>query len=142
MRSFLFPTSGWPALRQAGLLALAGALIAGAFGILHDQITFTISPEYFTRMKFDQFRTADFGFPQRIFVAEIGFLATWWVGLIAGWFLARVALPKFASPGKRVMMAMGLIVGVTIFCGIVGYVMGQLSMEIVPAGEMRWLRWA
>lgn len=124
MKSFLFPATGWPVLRKAAVLALTGSLIAGCFGILHDQITYTISPEYFTRMKFDQFRAADFGFPRRVFVAEIGFLATWWVGLIAAWFLARIALPKFDSPGKRVMKAMAMIVGVTILLGITGYFIG------------------
>jgi hypothetical protein len=104
-------------------------LIAGTFGILHDQITFTISPEYFTRMKFDQFRAADFGFPQRVFVAEIGFLGTWWAGLIAGWFLARIAVPKFASPEKRVVQAMAIIVMITTFIGIVGYLIGPAIFE-------------
>ena len=118
------PPADWAILRKAALLALAGAVIAGGFGILHDQITYTISPEYFTRMKFDQFRRADFGFPPRVFVAEIGFLATWWVGLIAAWFLARVALPKFESPGKRVMVAMAIIVGITVLSGTAGYFAG------------------
>lgn len=116
-------------LRKTAGLALAGALVAGIFGIVHDQITFTISPEYFTRMKFYQFRGADFGFPQRVFVAEIGFLATWWVGLIAGWFLARLALPRSASPGKRVMMAMAVIVGVTVVGGAGGYFVGPAFFE-------------
>lgn len=126
MRSYLFPSANAADLRKAALLALAGALIAGGFGIVHDQITYTISPEYFTRMKFDQFRAADFGLPARIFVAEIGFLATWWVGLIAAWFLARIALPKFESPGKRVMMAMAVIVGITILLGVAGYFLGPV----------------
>jgi len=124
VKSFIFPAADWSVLRKAALLALAGALIAGVFGILHDQITYTISPEYFTRMKFDQFRAADFGFPTRVFVAEIGFLATWWVGLIAAWFLARIALPKFVSPGKRVMLAMTAIVGITIIFAVIGYFVG------------------
>ncbi len=124
MKSFLLPAADGAVLRQAALLALGGALIAGTFGILHDQITYTISPEYFTRMKFDQFRAADFGFPRRVFVAEIGFLATWWVGLIAAWFLARIALPKFRAPGKRVINAMVVIVGVTTAFGIAGYFIG------------------
>ncbi len=111
-------------LREAARLALAGAFIAGCFGILHDQVTYTISPEYFTRMKFQQFRSVDFGLPPRLFVAEIGFLATWWVGLIAAWFLARVALPKFESPGKKVISAMAVIVGVTILSGTAGYFAG------------------
>ena len=118
------PPADGPVLRKAALLALSGALIAGCFGILHDQVTYTISPEYFTRMKFDQFRHADFGFPPRLFVAEIGFLATWWVGLIAAWFLARVSLPKFVSPGKQVMVAMAIIVGITFLSGTAGFFTG------------------
>ena len=125
MKSWLLPAA-WPVLRKAALLALVGALIAGGFGIVHDQITYTISPEYFTRLKFDQFRAADFGFPARVFVAEIGFLATWWVGLIAAWFLARLALPKFHSPAKRVLLAMAVIVGSTIFFAVIGYFVGPV----------------
>jgi hypothetical protein len=116
-------------LRKAALLSVVGALIAGGFGILHDQITYTISPEYFTKMKFDQFHRVDFGFPQRVFVAEIGFLATWWVGLIAAWFLARVALPKFESPGKKVMSTMAIIVGITVLSGAFGYFTGPGLLE-------------
>ena len=37
---------------------LVGAILAGLYGILHDQITFRISKEYFTRNKFDQFHYA------------------------------------------------------------------------------------
>lgn len=70
-------------------LAARGALIAGAYGILHDQVTYSLGPEYFTAFKFAQFGWADLGLPVRWFVAEIGFLASWWVGLFAGWFLAR-----------------------------------------------------
>ncbi|MEO5912947.1 MAG: hypothetical protein ABIS50_01855 [Luteolibacter sp.] len=111
-------------MRKAAWLALAGTLIAGTFGIIHDQITYTISPEYFTRMKFDQFHAWDFGFPRRVFVAEIGFLATWWVGLIAAWFLARVALRKFQFPAKSVMRTMASIVGFVVLLGVAAYFTG------------------
>jgi hypothetical protein len=33
-------------------VAGVGALVAGWYGIIHDQITYTISPEYFTRVMF------------------------------------------------------------------------------------------
>ena len=46
--------------------AVVGALIAGVYGVFHDQITYSISPEYFTRLKFLQFHYADFGFPARV----------------------------------------------------------------------------
>lgn len=106
-------------------LAVAGALIAGCFGALHDQITYTISPEYFTRMKFGQFEAWDFGFPRRVFVSEIGFLASWWVGLIAGWFLARLAMPKFREPGRKVMSAMAVIVCFAVVLGTIGGFTGE-----------------
>lgn len=99
-------------------------MIAGCFGSLHDQITYTISPEYFTRMKFDQFRAADFGFPPRVFVAEIGFLATWWVGSIAAWFLARIALRKFRSPEREVLKALVVVIAITTFTAVCGYFAG------------------
>lgn len=110
------------------MLSLAGALFAGCFGIVHDQITYTISPEYFTRMKFDQFRGADFGLAPRIFVAEIGFLATWWVGLVAAWFLARIALRKFQFPAGKVMKAIGVIAVVTAITGSCGYFLGPVLL--------------
>lgn len=103
--------------------------MAGGFGIIHDQVTYTISPEYFTRMKFDQFRSADFGFPPRVFVAEIGFLATWWVGLISGWFLARLAIPRCDAPTGKVLAAMLVIMTAAVSCGIIGGLSGPFFLE-------------
>ena len=65
-------------------IAFLGAIVGGVYGILHDQITYSISQEYFTKLKFDQFRYADFGFPARVFVSEVGFLAACWAGSSAG----------------------------------------------------------
>jgi hypothetical protein len=83
-----------PRIRLAELpellaFTVAGALVAGCYGIAHDQITFSIGPEYFRNFKFHQFHYADLGLGERVFVSCIGFLATWWVGAIGGWILAR-----------------------------------------------------
>lgn len=123
------------------MLSLAGALLAGGFGIVHDQITYTISPEYFTRMKFDQFRAADFGFPPRVFVAEIGFLATWWVGLLGAWFLARIAIQKFSRPGRAVMLALGFVMVVAAAFGTSGYFWGTLFSECMKGWEEVMAEW-
>jgi hypothetical protein len=102
-------------------VACLGALIAGTFGIVHDQVTYTISPEYFTRLKFDQFRWAELGLPTSVFVAEIGFLATWWVGLFAGWALARVTAPH-VRPREMFRLSLSgfaIILGATlVFCAL------------------------
>lgn len=91
-------------------IAALGAMIAGGYGILHDQVTFTLSEEYFTKLKFDQFRYADFGGPRRVFVAEIGFLATWWVGFVAGWFLARTTVPHLGKTVAQARCRMGFAI--------------------------------
>lgn len=91
-------------------IAFVGALVAGTYGVLHDQVTYSISREYFTEMKFLQFAAADFGFPERVLVAEIGFLGTWWVGLISGWFLARIAVPVWPARQAWRMCAAAVVV--------------------------------
>ncbi len=107
-------------------MAIVGALVAGGYGILHDQVTFSISPEYFTKMKFEQFAAADFGLPTRVFVSEIGFLATWWVGLIAAWFLARIAVPVW--PGRiawqKVFAAFSIILTIAFISAVIGWWLG------------------
>ena len=108
--------------------ALLGSLVAGLYGIVHDQITYSISPEYFTRLKFAQFHYADFGLPSRCFVAEIGFLATWWVGFVAGWFLARMALPKWPAVEAHacILRGFGIMLACAFAASLVGFGLGLL----------------
>jgi len=112
-------------LRIAGL----GALIAGLFGILHDQITYSISPDYFTQMKFRQFHWADFGFPARVFVAEIGFLASWWVGLFAGWAIARVSIrvPQVEQMLPIAKRGFAVVFGFATVAALIGYLFGVID---------------
>jgi hypothetical protein len=121
----------YPRLSRSGLPAMIryafiGSVFAAAYGILHDQITYSISPEYFTRFKFAQFHYADFGLPHRVFVAEIGFLATWWVGFVAGWFLARVMVPKFPPQlaMRYLVQSFLIIVTVALIAATIGYLAG------------------
>ena len=118
--------------------AVMGALIAGLYGVVHDQITYSISTEYFTRLKFFQFHYADFGLPPRYFVAEIGFLATWWVGFIAGWFLARVAVPGAAPTIARSRCYRGFAVILT--CAFAASLVGfGLGVARGPSADFsRW----
>ena len=93
---------------------------------LHDQITYSISPEYFTKLKFHQFQYANFGFPVRIFVAEVGFLATWWVGFFSGWFLARVAVPAWPASValRRCLAGFSIVFIMALLGGLMGYILG------------------
>lgn len=124
--SVFFPSFNVRLLPRMLGMACVGAIVAGCYGILHDQVTFSISREYFTKMKFEQFAAADFGFPERVFVGEIGFLATWWVGFIAAWFLARMAVPVW--PGRmawrKVFAAVSIMLAIAFVTAVIGYVIG------------------
>jgi hypothetical protein len=66
-------------LRAFALFLGAAVLTAGAYGALHDQISYTVSPEYVTRFKFVQFGLQDPSIPERVRAAAVGWAATWWM---------------------------------------------------------------
>jgi hypothetical protein len=135
--NLLYPKIPFASLRAMLGYALAGALLAGLYGVVHDQVTYSISPEYFTRLKFAQFHYADFGLPVRVFVAEIGFLATWWVGLIAGWFISRVAVPVCSPPEalRRCSWGFLIVIASGFAATLIGYGLGLLHGPDYSAWE-------
>jgi hypothetical protein len=128
-----FRLSWLPAmLRTAGL----GAIIAGLYGIAHDQLTYSISPEYFTRIKFHQFHWADLGWPPRLFIVEIGFLATWWVGFAGGWFISRLAVPFCGSRAllRPALRGLGIMLGCAFAGTCTGYAYGLRDLQPANSG--------
>jgi len=140
--NLLFPRiSGRQLLSMLGVTA-AGCLIAGLYGILHDQITYTISPEYFTRLKFDQF---DYAEPangsQREFAARIGFLATWWVGGITAWVFARVGIMREQRipPLREVAVGFVIVFTTSLLSALCGWIWGQCRKGTGHSDG--WLGW-
>lgn len=124
LRRFLYPDFPIRELPRMAGLALLGAVLAGAYGVAHDQITYTISPEYFTRLKFDQFAYARPGVDSpRLFAGIIGFLATWWVGAMTAWILCRVSLfhEKRIAPFREMAPAFGIVFFVSFLTSLCGW---------------------
>jgi hypothetical protein len=143
--SFLFPRLKLSHLPLMVGIGMQGAVVAGVYGVVHDQITYSISPEYFTAFKAEQFRYMDFGWPVRAYVAQIGFMATWWVGFIAGWFLARLTVPhvpRAVAVGWCRQAFAGLI-GVGFLAGVAGAGVGWWETRHgVDAAAGGWLDFA
>jgi hypothetical protein len=122
-------------MRKFGILILTiflSVLIASIYGALHDQVTYSISSEYFTVYKFDQFGFLDWGNNNpRMTTALIGILATWWVGLYIGIFQGLVGLihPNHKLMFKYVLQAILITLGVTLLFGIFGYIAGKFDAE-------------
>lgn len=103
---------------------------AGIYGIIHDQITFTISPEYFTCLKFPQFGMEHLKLPVRIKVGIIGFLATWWMGLFLGIAYALISL--FLNPEtifKITLRSILINLLITVVSGFSGYLYSILFLS-------------
>jgi hypothetical protein len=118
-----FPLRQVPAIIR---ITLFGAIVAGLYGALHDQASYSISHEYFTKMKFRQFSYLNFGWPERAFVAEVGFMGSWWVGLLAGYVVARSGLAGLPAPEqqKHVLRTFAIAIGIAGVCGLVGALLG------------------
>lgn len=122
------------------LLLVVCPLLAGLYGALHDQLTYTIAPEYYTRFKYEQFglEPAWFG-GARPTVALIGFLATWWMGLFIGavFSLLALLLPDARTMRRAVLRAVGLALVITAGAGVLGGLYGRLYLA--GAGVDWWL---
>src|SRR5687767_6676631 len=118
------------------LTVVISTLLAGLYGALHDQITFTISSEYFTVFKFDQFHFQEWGHNlPRMTTALIGFLATWWVGLYIGIVQGLLGFIH-KSPElmfKYVLHAIFITLSVAFLFGIFGGIAGILNGETYPS---------
>lgn len=116
------------------ILALT-PLLGGIYGILHDQLTYTISHEYYTKFKFYQFGLMEAGseanFPNpRIQVSVVGFLATWWMGLPIGLILGLTGLIHKDNKQmfRSTMKAIVLTIVVAFLTGLTGLFYGKIFL--------------
>jgi len=130
----------YPKVRNIKLIipyVFLGILLSGTYGAVHDQLSYTLSPEYFTKFKFFQFYYADFGLPNRVFASIIGFTATWWVGMIAAWFLGKTRFDSDDLSTAKSDMLQGFL---TVFCtgfmvAVFGVLIGYIRAFHFPLNE-------
>jgi hypothetical protein len=108
------------------LLVFVAIGIAGLYGILHNQISYTVSREYFTEFKFYQFQLLNENIPERVRASMVGFMASWWMGFPIG-LLAGLA--GFIQKGSGRMLrisieAIFVAAAFTLFIGLCGLVFG------------------
>ncbi len=128
MMNLLYPKIRLALLPAMFGFAALGGILGGVYGIIHDQVTYSISDEYFTRFKFAQFHWVNFGLSPRVFVAEIGFLASWWAGFIAAWLVARLTVPAFSRPAafRHTLRGFAMVFAAALLGSVPGYLFGLL----------------
>ncbi|GAK98210.1 hypothetical protein-signal peptide and transmembrane prediction [Nonlabens tegetincola] len=120
--------------KKIGLLLIIifiSIVLASIYGFLHNQISYSISTEYFTKFKFEQFGFVEYGTDTpRLTAGIIGMWSTWWFGLIIGLILGIVAM---FQPNSKIMWKSGMTailrnLGIAIGIGIVGILIGKFIM--------------
>jgi hypothetical protein len=112
------------------LLLAAGCVIAGLYGMVHDQLSYTISPEYFHAYKFQQF-----GIPaehhDRVGAAVVGLRASWWMGLFIGLPVLLVArgLPDRRTYLTRSLIAFGVVALTALVVGLGGLIWAAATIR-------------
>lgn len=87
------------------VLLVAGCLVSGVYGALHNQISYSVSSDYFHALKFHQFRIPE-DLRNRLGAAIVGWDASWWMGLFIGIPVLLVAL---ISPGWKTYLRRSLV---------------------------------
>ena len=101
------------------VLLLLACLFAGTYGAVHNQISYTVSPEYFTEFKFDQFGILR-SIPPRIGAAMVGWHAAWWMGILIGGVLIPLGLmiPGNAAYFWAMIRTFGVVAATTLLFGL------------------------
>ncbi|MBI1348561.1 hypothetical protein GC163_19990 [bacterium] len=114
---------------------LMACLIAGFYGMLHNQVSYTVSPDYFHAFKFHQFRFPE-SLRNRGGASLVGFLASWWTGLAIGpvlfmtYHLRLQTLPTAA----QMFRGFAIVLGTTAIVGAAALALGYAMAG--PQSEM------
>jgi hypothetical protein len=111
------------------LLLAAACLIAGVYGALHNQISYTVSPDYFHAFKFQQFQIAP-RYHDRLGASIVGFLASWWMGVLVGAPILFVGLklPDARSYVRHCLIAFGVVAITALVVGFGALAWGMFAI--------------
>ncbi len=103
------------------VLLAAGCVISGLYGMLHDQISYTVSPDYFHHLKFRQFDIPPH-LHNRFGAALVGWYATWWMGLFIGIPVLTVGLimPTGRTYAARCLVSFTVVAVTALAVGLGG----------------------
>ncbi|MCK8464217.1 hypothetical protein MUY35_10180 [Aliiroseovarius sp. S1339] len=101
-----------------GMIAFA-CVLAGSYGMFHNQISYAVGPDYFYAYKFQQFRipAAQHG---PIGAAMVGWAASWWMGLVVGVPIAAMSfgIPNLSLATRAFVTSAIIVVVLTLGLGL------------------------
>jgi hypothetical protein len=119
------------------VLLVIACLFAGLYGALHNQISYTVAPEYFTQFKFHQFQISA-GTPHRLGAALVGFYAAWWMGIVIGIILIPLGLliRGEANYFWGMIRVFGVVTSTTLLVGLTALSFAFVMVDRNNAGQI------
>jgi len=131
-------------LKKTGVfivIVFLAIIVSALYGAIHNQISFSVAPEYFTKFKFRTFYLTDLNVPPRIGASIVGVLASWWMGIPLGILLGAIGfIHKTPKQMFRVTLwSMAVMMVFTLLFGLGGLYYGYLeTAKIDPATYENW----
>lgn len=121
------------------LIVVLAMFVAGLYGMIHNQISYTVAPEYFTKFKFRQFGLTEMPLPDRVRASIVGFLASWWMGIPIG---LLVGAAGFIHRDHREMLRVTLwsfllVIGFAFLFGLGGLLYGYFETAHIDVADYR-----
>lgn len=112
------------------VLLVAACVVSAVYGALHNQISYTVSPEFFHTDLFFRFDTPK-SFENRAGASIVGALSSWWMGLLIGppVLLVGLALPGWKAYLKHSLIAFGVVMATALVVGLIGLAVGFLVVD-------------
>lgn len=116
---------------------LFACVLAGVYGAIHDQISFTVAPSYYHDFKFIQFAVEP-PLQNRIGASIVGWHATWWMGILIGLpiYIAGLFVRGNAQFCRAYFRAALLVVAIALLVGL-----GALALSFVYINEQHLPNW-
>lgn len=114
------------------LIIVLSIVLASLFGALHNQISYSVSSEFFKNFLFGNFGVYDWEIKNdRILASLVGILGSYWVGLILGIIYSVIFLfLKTENNFKNILNAILINIGFALVGSFVGYIIGKfISLE-------------
>jgi hypothetical protein len=113
------------------LVVFISIIISVAYGIIHNYITYTISPEFYTKDIFFKFGVLDdysrkFSGSWTLALIWIGFFSTWWFGLLIGLIFIIPSINNTKLKLTTFLKSILIIIGFVILFGFIGYIVAEL----------------
>jgi hypothetical protein len=127
------------------LILIIAIFLGSLYGIINDQITYSISAEYYSKFKFIQFGFENWGLGKnigtlvnpeiilkkpRFGVSIVGFLSTWWFGLFVGIILSFIGFIHKNGKAMFLITIKSILLNllITVLSGIIGLIYGSLFL--------------